>query len=89
MFHIEDNLTKKESVERIANHFSKISQEFPPISKDNLSERVEVKLGLKVDETIIPKLDEMNVFDKINKAKKPKSGVPGDLPSTLIKEFSP
>ena len=62
--HIEDNLTKKESVERIANHFSKISQEFPPISKDNLSERVEVKLGLKVDETIIPKLDEMNVFEK-------------------------
>ena len=30
--HLEDNLSAEESIEKIANHFSKISQEFPPPS---------------------------------------------------------
>ena len=55
--HLEANLTKKQSVERIANHFAKISQEYPPISKDFLPERVKFKLGLKVDETVTPPND--------------------------------
>ena len=87
--HLDANLTKKESVEKIADHFAKISQEFPPLSKEKFSEKVKLKLGLKWDEMNVPKLDEMMVYEKIKKAKKPKSGVPGDLPRTLIKEFAP
>ena len=45
------------------------------------------KLNNSSDEPI-PKVDEIEVYEKICKAKKPKSGVPGDLPRTLINEFS-
>ena len=34
-------------------------------------------------------IEEYEVHDRIRKAKKPKSGVPGDLPRTLVQEFSP
>ena len=37
----------------------------------------------------VPILDELEVYQKIMKAKKPKAGVPGDLPKTLIQEFAP
>ena len=40
-------------------------------------------MNLASDESLIPKLDELQVYEMISKAKKPKSGVPGDLPRTL------
>ena len=39
-----DNLTPLESAEVIAEHFSKISREFPPMKLETLSERVKQKL---------------------------------------------
>ena len=36
-----------------------------------------------------PVLDEFDVYQKIKKAKKPKAGVPNDLPRKLIQEFAP
>ena len=41
--HLESNLTAKESVEKIAEHFSKISQEYPALNIDNLSLAVQRK----------------------------------------------
>ena len=87
--HLEDNLTNKESVERIADHFARISQEYPSISPDNLPRDVQLKLISRCDEMNIPVLNELDVYKKIMKAKKPKAGVPGDLPKTLIQEFAP
>ena len=43
--HLEKNLTKKETVEQIAKHFSRISQEYPAIDKLKLSENVQNKLA--------------------------------------------
>ena len=37
----------------------------------------------------VPNLHEYEVFDLINQSTKPKSGVPGDLPQRLVKEFGP
>ena len=36
-----------------------------------------------------PHINELDVFNQIKKAKKPKSEVPGDLPRTLMQEFAP
>ena len=36
-----------------------------------------------------PVLDEFDVYQKIKKAKKPKAGLPNDLPRKLIQEFAP
>ena len=42
--HADLNLTTEESVEHIANYFAKISQEYPPLDRDLLPERVKVKI---------------------------------------------
>ena len=42
--HLEENLTIKESAEKIAEHFAKISQEFPPLGLKMLPDSVKVKV---------------------------------------------
>ena len=42
--HLEANLTAKESVEKIAEHFTKISKEYPPLDIENLSQSVQNRL---------------------------------------------
>ena len=84
-----ENLTPLESAEKISDHFSKISQEFPPLKLENLPERVQLKLKHPESESKVPTLMEHEVYRKIQATNKPKSGVPGDLPRRLIKEFGP
>ena len=44
----------------------------------------------KLDSTSNPPvIDEYETYQKIKSAKKPKSGVPGDLPRVLVQEFGP
>ena len=43
-----------------------------------------IKLSSELDEMNVPVVDEMQVYQQIKKAKKPKTGVPGDLPKSLI-----
>ena len=74
-----ENLSPEESVEKIAEHFSKISREFPPIEAKNLPDRVQKKLKYTENESKIPRIFEYEVFKKIQATYKPKSGVPGDL----------
>ena len=52
---------------------------------DSLPERVKVKLS---SQSTPPVISEHECFEKIVKAKKPQSGVPGDLPAQIVKEFS-
>jgi hypothetical protein len=86
--HMEANLTAKQSVEKIAEHFSQISREYPALNIVNLSQTVQNKLchRLKAD---LPYVSRYKVENMIRKAKKSKSGVPGDLPKILHKEFGP
>ena len=81
-----ESLSAEESAERIASYFAHISQEFPPLSVQSLPHRVQEKLqGVSKPPTI----SEYEAYLKIKRANKPKTGVPGDLPRAIIKEFSP
>ena len=87
--HMEMNLTVKESVEKIAQHFAAISQEYPPLNPESLPLRVKNKLETQTDESRLPKISDHEVHEKMKKTNKPKSVIPGDPPSRLIKEFTP
>ena len=82
--HLDDNLTEEGSAEKIANHFSEISQQFPPLDVSLLPEDVQSKLRSKSSP---PTISERETYEKIVAANKPKSGVPRDLPSSMLKEF--
>ena len=86
--HLNENLTVEESTERIANHFARISQEYLPLNQETLPDTVKTKLN-NIDEKDIPILTEFDVYLKIEKSKKPKSTVTGDVPKRIVQEFSP
>ena len=81
-----ENLSEQESAEKIANHFAAISQEFPPLNIASLPNHVQTKL---LDNDPPPLVSEYDTHCKIRTSKKPKSGVPNDLPRKLTQEFSP
>ena len=84
-----ENLSHLEAANKIAEHFSKISREFPPLDSESLPNRVKKKLNNPESESQVPLIMAHQVHEKIKRANKPKSGVPGDLPRKLVSEFSP
>ena len=83
------NLTISEAADKIAEHFSKISREYPPLNRETLPDRVSQKIKNPESESEVPKIFEHDVYKRISQANKPKSGVPGDLPRKLVSEFGP
>ena len=84
-----ENLTTLEAAERIAEHFSQISREYPPLDAETLPDRVSQKIKNPESESLAPQIYEHELFKRICKANKPKSGVPGDLPKKIVNEFGP
>ena len=84
-----ENLPPHEAAEKIAEHFSLISREFPPLSTEMLPERVTKKLIDPESESKVPEILTHEVHKMIMSANKPKSGVPGDLPRRIVTEFGP
>ena len=85
--HIDRNLNSSQSVEIIADHFAVISQEYEPVTWNNFPPKM--KLDLKSPEmSVVPQLQEYEVFKRISKAKKPNSTVPGDLPKKIVRFHS-
>ena len=84
--HLEANLTTEQCTEEIANHFSRISQEFPPLNIATLPPHVQNKLNQPTNLSDIPQITVDAVREKIKMSKKSKSVVPGDLPKKLIQE---
>ena len=84
--HESESLTDLQSAERIATHFAAISQEFPPLEVSRLPVRVQTQLQTDV---VPPEVSVYDTYLKILFANKSKSGVPGDLPKTIVKEFAP
>ena len=82
--HLAENLTDQQAAERIAEHFASISSEYKPLDLDSLPDRVKRNLASKSTPPII---SEYACYEKIVKAKKPRSGIPGDLPAQIVKEF--
>ena len=87
--HLEDNLTSEESIEKIAQHFASISQEFLPLNYNLLPPDVQIKLDQFISESELPEIQDHDVYLKIKKTKKPRSSVPGDLPRRIVQEFGP
>ena len=85
--HIEKNLSDEVSADKIADHFASISQQYPPLNRSNLPTYVQDKMADTT--TVLPVIDEVEVWEKISHAKKPKGGVPGDMPKKLLSEFAP
>ena len=84
-----EGLSSHEVADRIAEHFSQISREFPPLDSETLPDRVKQKLANPEEKSKIPLIYEHETYENILAANKPKSGVKGDLPRKLIKEFGP
>ena len=84
--HESENLSDDESAERIAQHFAEISQQYPPLDVTSLPARVQTKLQC---EDTPPVISDYEAYKKIRAAKKPKSGVPNDLPRIITQEFAP
>ena len=85
--HDAQNLTDEQSTEKIANHFSAISQKFPPLSLSLLPKHIKDLVLSPVNPDEVPVLSELDVLLKIIATKKTKSTVPGDLPKKLLVEF--
>ena len=81
-----ENLSATESAEPIAAHISQISKTYPPLNLELLPPNVREKLR---SPGCAPKLSEYDVYNKIKKAKKPRSGTKYDLPRDIINEFGP
>ena len=86
--HEESNLSLTESAEKISEHFAAISQLYQPLSIAKLPKYVRDIMEDKIYSFELPILSEAEVWDKLEHAKKPKGGVPGDLPKKIMKEFA-
>ena len=87
--HVDQNLSAKQSAERLAEYFSAISQQYAPLNWENLEERVKIKLQAPVLTCSVPKIETYQVWEMMRKGKKTKSSVPGELPAKLRHEFGP
>ena len=75
--HMDANMTPEQSTGAIANHFSHISQEYPPLNVSSLPVRVQNKLKQPVDPSEIPQVSVEELYEKIKQSKKSKSALPG------------
>ena len=78
-------LSSSESAEKIADHFTKISQEYQALTISSLPPNVRLYLESSDDEEY-PLLSPVTVYSRIVKAKKPMGTVPGDLPKNIVKK---
>ena len=84
--HIEQNLSAKQSAEKLVKYFSSISQEFTPLQEDTLPDKVEQRLSSDPGEH--PNILEHEVYKNMKESKKTDT-VPGDVPAAILKEFLP
>ena len=80
-----DEFKKPEEIaEKLSIYFSKISQEYCPIDRFKLPERVQLRLNEKC---VIPQISEGELLPILTKMRKTSSTVSGDLPSNIKNEF--
>ena len=87
--HVEQSLTPQLSVELMADYFSSISQQYEPLSVQNLPESVRFVMETPVNSCDIPHIVEWEVWKGMKTGKNIKSSVPGEHPARLRHEFGP
>ena len=80
-------LSAADSADRLAQTFADISQEYPPLVIENLPDHIQTLLK-EGESQSIPYVSRQLVEQLMSQADPSKGGVPGDLPTKLIKEFS-
>ena len=73
----------EQQLERLSAYFVSVSQEFPPLELGQLSERTRQKLS-EIRQEDIPQVQEHEIFLILDRCKKKKSSVPGDMPPRLF-----
>ena len=82
--HVEQSLTPQQS-----DYFSSISQQYEPLSVQNLPESVRFVMETPVNSCDIPHIVEWEVWKGMKTGKNIKSSVPGEHPARLRHEFGP
>ena len=85
---MEQQLTPQpqQSAEKLADHFSQISQTVEPLEVEKLHPALREAIQEGIISDSKPMVNHHHVYRKIVKLKKPHSCVPGDVPRILIKE---
>ena len=73
----------EQQLERLTNYFVSVSQEFPPLHPEQLSDYTRQKL-LDIRPQDIPTIEDYEIFNILDKCTKKKSSVPGDIPPRLF-----
>ena len=81
--HIRENLTVEQQLERLTDYFVSVSQEFPPLEIEQLSDYTRQKLSDICIEDI-PIVEDYEIFNILDNCTKKKSAVPGDIPPRLF-----
>ena len=82
-------LSDKECANKLADHFSQISQTFEPLHIEKLPNNVKAKIKEGISARDKPYLEEYEVYNKLKSIKKPNSKVDGDIPKKLLVELMP
>ena len=84
--HTEQNLTNQEAANKLAHHFSSISQTVEPLDQDRFHPAL--KQTLKEAATgPHPILSQHEVYRNILRVQKPKSAVANDVPRPMIRKY--
>ena len=75
--HLQLNLTAQQSADRIADHFSSVSQEFSPLDIDSLPSRVKELLARDIDNSQLPQIEESKVWQLMSTGRVAKSWLKG------------
>ena len=86
--YVAAELSPQQTVERMADYFSTISQSMEPLDESLLSPALRQALEDGRATQDRPVLERHQVYRKMVKLNKPNSAVPGDVPRVLIKQFS-
>ena len=84
--YVEQQLTSRQGTERLADHFSQISQTVDPLEVDKLFPALRRAIEDGKSTTMKPFVEHHHVYRKISRLRKPNSSVPGDKPRILIKD---
>ena len=84
----EQGLSSQQSAERLADHFSAISQTVDPLAMDKFHPALQQALKEGRTDLHKPVFDQHQVYRKMCKVAKPKSTVFGDVPVQKIKQFT-
>ena len=85
--YVDNGLTPDQAANKLADHFSAISQTVPPLDVEKFHPALRLEIEKGRSQQRKPSLSQHDTYRKLLKIKKPNSSVPGDVPKRLIAEY--